>query len=240
MKKMLSRFFIDKSYDEMVKSYNKSDAHYIAIIFCIYIITISLNLFIRRIYNLSFLALIPSMMIQVITVFAVIIKKKNLLASIGITKKNFIQSFFTGIFFSIVIVFALDSFNRIRELIQQGSILEILLSITFWFVFVSFSEEVVFRGYIQPRIYGYVKNDIIAVLIGGFLFALMHLPTVIIDHVLGISLFIFSISFIEWFFMFFLFHFILNSLYRKYNSIVAPFILHGFMNLSLINTTIFL
>ena len=50
MKKRLLRFFIDENYTEMIKSYEKTDAYLIIVIFCMYIAVISINLFIRRIF----------------------------------------------------------------------------------------------------------------------------------------------------------------------------------------------
>jgi membrane protease YdiL (CAAX protease family) len=109
----------------------------------------------------------------------------------------------------------LEQANRIQELLQADLLVDIIYSFFFWFIMVSFSEEIVFRGYLQPRIYGIFKSGLIAVPLAGLMFALMHLPAMIIDHLLNIKTFTFSFAFVRWFLGFFLWHLLFNALYKN-------------------------
>jgi len=113
---------------------------------------------------------------------------------------------------------------------QDISITRLLSNIFFYFAIISFTEELVFRGYLQTRIYGIIKSDFRAVVFVGFLCAIFHAPFRMITIEIG---FLESLGGISGIFRFIIIHALINALYRKYNTLLGPIVLHGFMNLTI-------
>ena len=97
-----------------------------------------------------------------------------------------------------------------------------LYNIFYYFIVIALPEEVVFRGYIQTRIYGLIKQDILAIIVTGFLFYAMHLPFQIPVNGMQINIINMAIMLVL--------HFVMNFLYKKYNSLTAPTIFHGLLD----------
>jgi len=226
-------------YSKAIVTYNKRDCLYAMYLYIISFAIATTFVLVRRIFGFTFVIFIPSMFLIILLVFVFVRIRKESAISIGITKSNLTKSAIMGIVVGAVVLFFLDRGMRIRELFLDSSTANILFSFFFWFAMVSLSEELLFRGYIQPRLNGIAKSEILAVLLGSIMFALMHVPTVAVDHLMGISTFEFSLAHIRWLAMLMGFHVLFHILYRKYNSIVAPFIVHGFVNLGLILPVLF-
>ena len=98
----------------------------------------------------------------------------------------------------------------------------------------AFWEDVVFIGYLQTRIYGIIKNDILAVTTGGFVFALVHYPSLVVMNIvsggdfglgLWINLVLSTLIFIAM-------HTILNGIFRRFHSIIPVTLFHASFNLA--------
>ncbi|NLJ41775.1 MAG: CPBP family intramembrane metalloprotease [Clostridiales bacterium] len=106
----------------------------------------------------------------------------------------------------------------------QTDIKVIAMRIIYFQIFIGFYEELVFRGYIGTRLYGYFSNKQISIVITGIMFSLMHVPF----HMTVAQMGFIEYILMHWINLVFLviFHCGFQWLYSKYNSIIAPTILH--------------
>ncbi len=107
----------------------------------------------------------------------------------------------------------------------------ILTNMVYYFIIIALSEEVSFRGYIQPRLYPLVKREWLMILIGGILFVFMHFPFQMAAR---------GMNFTEYFPQFianapfqFLWHLAFTELYRLYGNIFGSTLLHGLIDMSM-------
>ena len=107
----------------------------------------------------------------VVILFLILRLRKQGLDTVGISKKNWIKSSIFGIIIGLII-FLPRAFAGVVTTNHPG--LGVVHSIFHYFIAVSFAEEIVFRGYLQTRIYSVVKSDFWAVFFTGFIFALLH------------------------------------------------------------------
>ena len=204
----------------MVSTYTKIDAVFAILLFVLlmYINYVVGLLLIRKQIYLG----VPISFIIIIVCVVLVRIRKQKLASIGFTLKNAGKSLLSGAVFGIILSFFLNVLPKILAGMQIIPINRILYNLFYYFIVISLSEEVVFRGYIQTRIYGLIKYDVWAVVVTGFLFYLMHLPFQMLVNDLKINI-VHMITII-------VMHVIMNFLYRKHNSLVAPTVFHGLIN----------
>ena len=157
-----------------------------------------------------------------------VLVRKQKLASIGFHKKNLLSALGVGLVFSVITLFLFGNLipGALQgwELKSFGALMSALL-VTL--IFASW-EDIVMMGYIQPRIYGLIKNDVLAVAAVAFLFAVLHIPMRLANHGLaafdtGLLLLIVGWmgNFIAW-----------NLIFRRHFSIFPVILLHVFMNFS--------
>jgi membrane protease YdiL (CAAX protease family) len=111
------------------------------------------------------------------------------------------------------------------DILSGGKIIsanQALYNIFYYFIIISLTEEVIFRGYIQTRLYGLIKNDNLVVFVTGFLCYTMHLPYQVPVNGMQINL-------INMVFMVAM-HFMMNFIYRRYNSLAGPTVFHGLLD----------
>ena len=222
-----SLFRIDNTYEQMKTTYKTSDG-IIAIIF--YIIIILLYLLMGFLYSEKNIYIVEYMsaFLILVCISIVLIRKQNI-ASIGLTLRNIGKSALfglkTGLFLMALTV--IPSIRAGKSLIGMGNI---VYNLYFYFIIIGFCEEIVFRGFIQTRLYGLIKSDIIASIVCASMFGLMHIPFQM--QIRNMSLISFIMNNYLMILIPFFWHFVLNFLYRKFNSLLAPTILHGFMNFS--------
>jgi membrane protease YdiL (CAAX protease family) len=158
-----------------------------------------------------------------------VLVRKQSLSSIGLTRCNAKKSLLSGgvLGSCFILINVITAILSGKELTDIGTL---FYNVFYFFVIIGFTEEVVFRGYIQTRLYGILQSDTIAVIVGGVLFSLMHIPYKM--SMLNMDL----LSYLQSNYMILLFlilwHVVFNFLYRKYNSLLAPTIFHGFMDFS--------
>jgi len=217
----LSQFIkTDDSYKDILSRYTRTDgmlaiALYISLLLVYYLMGLLV------VHKQIYLG-IPVNLLSIAVCIALVLIRGQKPDSIGFTLKNIGKSILAGAVSGIVFTFFMNILPNIlagNKLIPAG---QALYNIFYYFIVISLSEEVIFRGYIQTRIYGLIKRDIPAVITVGFLFYLMHLPFQITVNGMQISLINMGIIVAL--------HCVMNFLYRRYNSLAAPAVFHGILD----------
>ena len=107
---------------------------------------------------------------------------------------------------------------------------KIASNVIYFFVVIALSEEISFRGFIQPRLYPLVKREWLAVLFGGILFVFMHYPYQMAAR--GMTAAQYWPQFIASAPFQFFWHLVFTTLYRRYGNIYGSTVLHGLVDLS--------
>jgi len=220
-------YCIANSYLDNVKLYRKSDA-IIALLVMIYTIIISfLSGFIFSVLEVkepfSLIVGIAFLFVTNIPLYILFMKRKQKLTSIGIHLINWKASITMGL------IFILISFFLFRGLIvglinkwNFNSFDMIVLSLLLVFMSALF-EDLIMIGYIQTRLYGLIKGDILAVVAGSVIFTFIHLPIMLwLPWRNKVILIMFYM----------MIHFLLNSIYRIVQSIIPVTALHFSLNYS--------
>ena len=221
MATMMKKFFTpNDSYKEMLLDYTKTDGMiavmlYILLMFVYYFMGV---LYIRKHLYLG----IPVSLMLIAVCIILVLARKQKLASIGFTRKNMGKALITGVILGIIFSFFMNILPNIFAGGKFISVNRAFYNIFYYFIIISLTEEVIFRGYIQTRIYGLIKHDNLAVLVTGFLFYIEHLPFQMQVNGMQISLLNMAVMIAL--------HFIMNGLYRRYNSLVAPTVFHGLLD----------
>ncbi|MCC0684529.1 CPBP family intramembrane metalloprotease [Clostridioides sp. ZZV15-6383] len=218
----------NKEYKLLCKNYSKNDG--IKAIF-LYLITM-LKLFLQGyIYKTNLSSTILTMSQGILSILMLfvglgfVLFSKEKLNTIGITRKNLKQSFLYGILGFIILLTFIILSNTIIEgkkvVFQLPTIITVII-----FIVAAISEEVVFRGYIQTRLTGLIKNNVITSFINAFLFLSVHYPVRWI-------IFGFSITILPGFYVvcLILLHFACDLVYRKTNCIWGSYLLHVLYNI---------
>jgi membrane protease YdiL (CAAX protease family) len=224
----VKKFFAsDVSYNEMTNSYKKMDGILAMGFYVLFFIT---YLFIGILYTEKHIYLgIPVNILLVLICCAVVLLRRQKLSTIGLTLKNVKTSSLFGLIFGV----GYSLVNILTSLLSNGKLIAfsgIVYNIFYFFIIIAFTEEVVFRGFIQTRMYGLIKWDVFAVLVCGLMFSVMHIPFQMYKQ--NVNLLTFLQNNYLWLLFLVLYHFLFNFLYRKFNSLAAPILFHGFMNFS--------
>lgn len=173
----------------------------------------------------------PTSIIFFILIAIVLIVRKQKLISVGLTTRNLKKSVILGLttgmpFLIIAVVQFVMSDQDFRGLNY------LFYGIVYYGIEIALFEEVLFRGYVQTRIIGVLKNKYIAIFISSVLFMLIHIPFQ--AAIQDVSMFRFMMADQIHLIITMLFHVLFTLLYYKYNNIAAPTIAHLFINLSFI------
>ena len=227
MKKIEHYFKQDSRYTTMLNAYNKLDGIIAVVYYVFLLIAYYVSGLIYANSNI-YLASQLSLILLVFIIIILIIRTKKI-ENIGFIKINFIKSLILGVV-SACIVFSINffpSFIKGNELLPFS---QLLSSFIFYLLVIALTEEIVFRAYIQTRIYGFIKKPFFAILLTAFMFMVMHIPFQMSINQMGLTTFIAN-NYITLIFQF-SWHFVFNFMYTKYNSILAPTIFHTVMNWS--------
>jgi uncharacterized protein len=227
MKKLIQAFKTDKSYQKEVSKYGLTDgilaiAFYIILMLAYYLLGLyqaTTKIYLGGPVNLTLTALC----------ILLVVLRKNGIKSLGFKKEHAIESLITGLALGILIVLC----NVVVGLANKNvfaPIGTILSKFFYYMVIISLTEELIFRGYIQSRIFGLIHNNAAATILVAIMFVLMHIPYHL--SVAKISLFQFCQDNGIWFVSLFIWHLVFTYLYRKYNSILASTIFHALMDWS--------
>ena len=228
MKYIKSFFTTDNHYKEMTSNYKKIDA-YIALIF--YMFFLLVYYFMGRIYaeKQIYLGTVINIMLAVICLIIIKFRKQKL-DSLGLSRNNIKKSLILGTILGVILLLL----NGILPNIIAGntlvSVRQIAYNAIYYLIIISLVEELIFRGYIQTRIYGLIKRRLPAIIITAILFMIMHIPFQMGRSNMNLVEFIANNWL--WFIILIVWHVVFDFLYRKYNNILTGTIFHGFMNFS--------
>jgi len=202
-------------------------AFYIAVLLLLYLFGLYYDSFpIIKIFTYSFRTL---SFIEYAMVIGLLVITKRQLRSIGVTKKNYKESILLGIGVGIFFLIISLILSQINGTTFRG-MNYLSFGIVYYTIEIGLIEELIFRGFIQTRFVGYFKNKFLAVILTGIFFSLFHIPFQILQT--DYSLLEYLSHNYSHLITTFLYHFLCTALYYKYNNILAPTIVHLFINLS--------
>lgn len=129
----------------------------------------------------KFIFYIPINIIQLLPIFIILKYRNQSLNSLGINKNKILKKIIIGIVLYVPIF--LLNWKVLKILNLKVLTLE---SISIWnflniLIEIAFVEEVIFRGYIQQRLRGLIKNRYVNLFIAAFLFGIIHVPFTLIQ-----------------------------------------------------------
>jgi len=228
---------IDKSYVSLIKSFKPIDGLLALLVPLLWVFAFYWGARIYAVVSVPAIDnLIATLIVAAVTLAFVCIRRQNL-STLGFSTKNVIPSLRVGLVLGVAFFcvrmwyFYVNGFRPFS--ISSAS--EFFLPILIFFILISFSEELTFRAYMQPRIYALFKSDFPAIITVGIICAVLHmvLPAMAITILSNRGIehepaqHFNLVTILE----LLCYHVLLNWLYRKYNSIVGPVVLHGFINL---------
>ena len=107
----------------------------------------------------------------------------------------------------------------------------ILYNLFYYFIVIAMSEEIGFRGFIQPRLMPLLKREWLCILAGGILFVFMHYPFQMAAR--GMRFAEYLPRFLENAPMQLLLHFVFTWYCRRYGSIFGSTLLHGCVDMTM-------
>jgi membrane protease YdiL (CAAX protease family) len=164
-------------YVLQTKQYGRIDALYALILYIVMIFLFLLmgKLFVYKSTNLTevykFIATGFVSLFLIGSVFVLCSVRKQKLMTIGFSKTYALKSFGMGMIL-LMIVIALKGFTSKI----QNNIDLIVMNVIYYLIFIAFMEEVVIRGYIGTRLYGYFTNKRLSIVTVGIMFSLEHIP----------------------------------------------------------------
>ncbi|MFA9398481.1 MAG: lysostaphin resistance A-like protein [Clostridiaceae bacterium] len=171
----------------------------------------------------KFLFYFPISILALAPIFFTIKIKNQKFESLGMKARKNLKSIILGIIFSLPFVLP----SIIINITQGARVLN--LADCFWlflyfFVHIAFVEEIAFRGFIQTRIQGLIKNKWASILVVGIMFALMHIPfQMILANMSFIDFIIYDWAHLL---VTFLIHIYLVYLYTRDNNILSTTVTH--------------
>jgi membrane protease YdiL (CAAX protease family) len=176
---------------------------------------------------------IEKIIISILPVIIILLAMKQSSSSIGIHKEHILSALRLGFLFSLIPVL----FGVLPRVLYGGEFVGFSLFVV-WLIriiIMAASEDILFVGFLQTRLNGRFKSDIVAISVGAALFSFMHVPMWLSTGELSLgNLPFFGFMVILWFVM----HFVLVAVYRRYNSLIPVTILHTFINLMISPTMI--
>lgn len=225
---------MDSRYKQEVSKYGKKDAVIALCLFIFYCVwSVGFALTVRTFeetltgQQLQVLGILLSILLVAI-VFVIIFAKKQRFSSIGFHKEKLWPAIRLGIMFALIPLTVAGLLPGVMygwELVSFG----LMAYLLFYALVLAGTEDIVFVGFIQTRLYGLFKSDKWAVGIGAILFSIGHVPAWLIMGNLDLSnLLFFGIFVVFWAVM----HWVSVSLFKKYFSIIPVMILHTVSNFS--------
>lgn len=151
--------------------------------------------------------------------------------SLGFSRSHLGRSLRAGVIGAAVVVVATALLGLLLNgAIQQPETYWLTWGVPYYLVVIGFQEELLWRGFVTPRLEAQFARRWIGVVLAGVLFGLMHVPYQYAISGLSLGEFL-STGWIQllipmgW-------HFVLWWLYAKWNSLAAPTLVHWAMNWS--------
>lgn len=153
---------------------------------------------------------------------------RHSLSKVGICRNNLKPSLLAACAIGSAYLFLVAILPGIREHRQLLPIPRIAYNVFYYFILIGFIEEIQFRGFIQPRLFPLFKREWLTTLMGGILFAFMHIPFQMFARQMSFWEALAHRSVVGTILLTFL-H---TYLYRRYGNIFCPAVLHGFLDLA--------
>lgn len=119
---------------------------------------------------------IPLDIIELFPIFIILKYRNQSLKSIGINKNKILKQIIIGI--SLYLPLFLLNWKVLKVLnVELMSIWGFMCML----IEIAFVEEVIFRGYIQQRLRGLIKNRYVNLFIAAFMFGIIHIPFTLIQ-----------------------------------------------------------
>ncbi len=225
MKNLISFFKTDDSYQQEVSIYRPIDGILAIAVFVLVMIAYYWMGLLQA--NRNIYLGVPVNLFFIVLCILLAILRKNGITSLGFKKKHAKASLLLGLVVGLMVVLG----NGAISLGSGASFSPIGLIVSrffYYLVVISLMEEIVFRGYIQSRIFGLVRNNWAATILSAVMFMLMHIPYQL--GAAGMGLIAFTQSNWLWLVLVFMWHMVFTYLFRKYNSIYAPTLFHALMD----------
>lgn len=156
---------------------------YISIITVIFVYIISklgwndkfISNFENRLFG-KFIFYIPVALVELLPVFIILKFRNQSLESVGINKNKIFKQIIIGISLYLPLFLLNWKYFNVANM-KSMSIWSFLCML----IEIAFVEEIIFRGYIQQRLRGIIKNKYINLFIVSFIFGIMHIPITIIQ-----------------------------------------------------------
>lgn len=217
-------------YKEQISKYQKKDSFSaIALWFIVMVLYTAAGLWGHRLFN-SFVNSIITNIIAAAICLALVRLKKEPLSSVGLrlSGKNLLPSLGFGLLLSLIaLIFNFGILPALMESWPLAPLGNLLINFVYQLIIIAFTEELIFRGYIQTRLYGLFKNNIAALLMGALLFSLMHVPFQLISG--GRT---FNLEFIIWLFILLFMHLLFNLIYIRHHLLWGGVVFHAFHNIT--------
>ncbi|MBO6055194.1 MAG: CPBP family intramembrane metalloprotease [Oscillospiraceae bacterium] len=153
------------------------------------------------------------------------------LSAVGLSLRNLGRSLLAA---AVPGILYLLSFSIIPGIVSRSPLLpagRILYNLFYYFIVIAMSEEVGFRGFIQPRLMPLLKREWLCILVGGILFVLMHYPYQMAARGMGFSEYL--PRFLENAPMQLLLHFVFTWYCRRYGNLFGSTLLHGCVDMTM-------
>lgn len=223
MEKIRAFFKADTQYKAQLNTYDKTDGIFAILYFILFMAAYYIMGLVLA--NTGIYLGIPCNVVLALLPVVYVLLRRQPLSSLGLTGGRIRQAILFAGILGLIFFTAGGILPGITSDARLRSVSSILYNIFYYFIIIGLVEEIAFRGFIQTRIYGLIKNDIAAVLVGAVMFALMHIPFRLAAHQLNFAGFLANAPFLIFWHIFF------NFLHRKFNSIYGNTVFHGFMDL---------
>ena len=217
----------DSKYKSLIDSYHVFDG-VVAIVYYLFLLVAYYILGVILEKKDVYLGYHVNIILIILLLLCVVIRKQKF-ESIGFGKDNIKKSFRLGLV-TAGLVFFMSFIPGVLSGKTLNSVSELLSNFVYYLFVIALVEEIIFRGFIQTRIYGMIKKPALAILVVAFMFMTMHIPFQMARAEMGVVTFITN-NYITLIFQF-SWHVVFNIMYAKYNSIIAPTIFHTILNWS--------
>ncbi|MBR4831075.1 MAG: CPBP family intramembrane metalloprotease [Butyrivibrio sp.] len=219
-------FGADKDYIEKMKGYTMKDscvaiAYYIFDIVALYVIGVISSRF-HKYYGVQ---------LAIVSIAIIILLVRGKVSKAGINRRKVIPGVVTGLIMGMIFLLTYTIIPGIKAGSKLLPVNAIAYNIFYYFIVISFEEELSFRGFIQPRLFPLFKKEWITILVGGILFVFMHYPFQMATR--GMNVAEFFPLFIESAPIQLMWHYVLTWFCRKFGNIYGGTVLHGFIDLSM-------
>lgn len=223
-------FHIPVSYTEQIRKFDKTDAFLSLSVILLYCLTMGLSGIMVQHVSQNVYSLIGGFLNMLfVGIVTLLLKSRHQgMETIGLLRGNIKLSLKIGISLALILFFC----NCLSNIwFANQSFLpakEILIHVVYYFT-VGLSEEVLFRGYAEPRLHALTKNVIVDVVLAGILFVLMHFPFRMVAY--NIS-FIDLITNVPYIMNLFITHLVLSYIRIKSDSLYGAIIPHWISDLA--------